>query len=571
MSSSSAAIIENHSASASISVSASTVSITITTTKKTKKQADTNPDNECQVCCSTLNKSTNKPIVCPSSGCAYSACVSCIRTYLLENPLSTPHCMACKKPFNNLFLVDNLSKVWTNEKYKPYVSNVMVDIEISKLSESMEEAENIKKRRQINADIASLKAERDAQINKIVSIFIPKHELLLDELNKISNNDASKRKTFTMPCSYNNCNGMLSMQYKCGLCDKFTCKDCHEPKQEEHKCNPDNVATTLAIQKETRPCPSCNTRIYKIEGCDQMWCTSCKTPFSWITGKIVQAGQRIHNPHAIEFLKQNGINIRAPGDLVCGGIITFAQFTNIEKSIKNIIPLLESLTTPTKNINQVFIETLSPRADIILPTLIPHFTKSDCIFTVLNWNLYTVYTIVNEVSTNKLREAREVAQTHHDFNRERVQIILNEINKDVFADKIRKYNSNKNVNLELSFIWEILSTFGIEMFNTLYNARVCKDISSSVELFKIIFQKLTEFSSLIKYVNSQLAIISVAHSCSVSIIEYTFDSSKPMLVTVQPCRGRRNWLINPYNDLDNRLLFKTQKYSKVAMTREYSM
>ena len=139
MSSSSAAIIENHSASTSASVSASTAT-SATTTKKTKKQVDTNPDNECQVCCSTLNKSTNKPIVCPSSGCAYSACVSCIRTYLLENPLSTPHCMACKKPFNNLFLVDNLSKVWTNEKYKPYVSNVMVDIEISKLSESMEEA-----------------------------------------------------------------------------------------------------------------------------------------------------------------------------------------------------------------------------------------------------------------------------------------------------------------------------------------------------------------------------------------------------------------------------------------------
>ena len=107
------------------------------------------------------------------------------------------------------------------------------------------------------------------------------------------------------------------------------------------------------------------------------------------------------------------------------------------------------------------------------------------------------------------------------------------------------------------------------MFNTLYNARVCKDIASSIELFKIIFQKLDEFSSLIKYVNSQLAVISVAHSCSVTTIDYSFDSLKPMLVTVRP--QKRNWIINPFNNNNYRMLFKTSHYSKAAMTREYSM
>jgi hypothetical protein len=547
--------------------------------RKTKKKvpadasansiANDDYENECQVCCQKLNKSTNKPVVCPSPSCSYSACVSCIRTYLINNPLSTPHCMACKKQFNNMFLVENLTKVWTNEKYNPHVSNIMVDIEISKLSESMEEAERRRKRQQIINEMNELRIEKDKKIREILEFYDSKNTDLQNQLHDVSNKKEEK-KAFMMPCSFNNCNGMLSTQYKCGICEKFTCKDCHEPRLEEHKCNPDSVASAQMIQKDTRPCPSCRTRIYKIEGCDQMWCTNCKTPFSWTTGKVVPSGQRIHNPHAIEFLKQNGINIRAPGDLPCGGIITRQQYLKIEKNIKSIMHLLSSMTTTNECMNELFVKYLAPSVNMVIPNPIPSIKNSECMFEIIIWNLYTVYTIVNEVSNNKLRDAREIMQAQLDYNEERVEYILNHITRDNFADKINRNNKQKRKNLELSFIWEILSTFGIEMFTVLYNSSVCNDIEQAANLFKIIFQKLQEFSSLIHYINSQLAAISVTHSCCVPIINYSFDSHKPTIIIIESCMNQQNWIVRRGVDYEHIKLFGSEIFSMAKMNREYS-
>lgn len=58
-----------------------------------------------------------------------------------------------------------------------------------------------------------------------------------------------------------------------------------------------------------------------VRNCDQMWCTSCHTPFSWITGKVVTTGI-IHNPHYYQWMRNTGGGQapQHPGFIPCGGL-----------------------------------------------------------------------------------------------------------------------------------------------------------------------------------------------------------------------------------------------------------
>jgi hypothetical protein len=140
-----------------------------------------------------------------------------------------------------------------------------------------------------------------------------------------------QRRQFIMKCPAGDCRGFLSTAYKCGTCDAFTCPEClvslGTDKDAQHTCKPEEIESAKAIKAETRPCPKCGTRIYKIDGCDQMWCVmdGCGTAFSWNTGQIVTG--RVHNPHYYEWLRRTGGGAapREAGDIPCGGMLTFYQ------------------------------------------------------------------------------------------------------------------------------------------------------------------------------------------------------------------------------------------------------
>ena len=125
-----------------------------------------------------------------------------------------------------------------------------------------------------------------------------------------------QRAEFIRACPDNDCRGFLSTQWKCGVCEKWSCPQCHEVKgvnrDVEHVCNTDTVASVRLISNDTKPCPSCGKGIFKISGCDHMWCTQCHTGFSWRTGNIQRDGM---NPHFFEWALRNGNNVpRNPVD-----------------------------------------------------------------------------------------------------------------------------------------------------------------------------------------------------------------------------------------------------------------
>jgi hypothetical protein len=142
------------------------------------------------------------------------------------------------------------------------------------------------------------------------------------------------------------------------------------------------------------------------------------------------------------------------------------------------------------------------------------------------------------------------------------------IEKNDFAAIIKRHNQNKNVQLELSFVWEIISNFGIDMFNDLYNSSTNSTITieHALAFFNKVFQKLNEFNALIKYVNLQLANVSVANSCTVHIIDYNFNSSNPFYYSLTYIQhgNNRNWT---YYASEPRYLFKSQTFTNTTLKK----
>mgnify|MGYP002045397600 FL=1 len=123
---------------------------------------------------------------------------------------------------------------------------------------------------------------------------------------------------YRVPCHVDGCLGLCIGNETCSVCSSQTCSKCHKKLDSDHECKQDDVETVKEITKNSKPCPTCNEAISKIEGCDQMLCTSCGTAFSWNTGKIDTG--RIHNPHYYELQRRIGGARRELGDVICGGL-----------------------------------------------------------------------------------------------------------------------------------------------------------------------------------------------------------------------------------------------------------
>jgi len=127
---------------------------------------------------------------------------------------------------------------------------------------------------------------------------------------------------FLCPCPIDECKGMIeSKGFSCVKCEKKVCRRCREPKEKDdgHKCDPQVLENIKFLRDDTKPCPTCATPIHKLGGCDQMFCMTCKTAFSWRTGKL-ETGT-IHNPHAIQWQREHGGQARDLNDIPCGGLI----------------------------------------------------------------------------------------------------------------------------------------------------------------------------------------------------------------------------------------------------------
>jgi hypothetical protein len=218
--------------------------------------------------------------------------------------------MNCKNEFSREHLHTMLPKTWLSNEYKKHREKILFEREKALLPATQ------------NAVQRELIIRSDAEKRRMLVIqrkeLFQKLEQIKFDIRQIDygiNRDAdngTQELNFTYKCPSEECRGFLNNKCVCGICEKHFCKDCNLELSDEHECDPDLVATHTIIKKECKPCPSCSTLIFKIDGCDQMWCTECMKAFSWKSGRIET---KIHNPHYYEYLRENKIIIpREPGD-----------------------------------------------------------------------------------------------------------------------------------------------------------------------------------------------------------------------------------------------------------------
>jgi len=468
----------------------------------------------CDICCDKFNKSSHLKVICPFFECSFETCKQCVRTYIL-NTTNEPHCMNCKNLYDKDYLVKNLNKSFMETDYKNHRRKLLVDKEIAKSAELMplvsqtilkeEKQQQIKEVTKQKDEFYQIYLKNARELDKNI-------DKIKSEIQAITNGtDKGERKQFIKACPVDNCKGFLSTQHLCEICKIYCCKDCEEPvgytRDAPHVCNDDNIKSRALIKKETKPCPKCGVRIFKIIGCDQMWCTECQVTFSWNTGKLIVTTQ-IHNPHYYEYIKKGGIVPRNPEDTVCGGLINYSQLNIINKYIMDKkIMVTEYKDTIFNNCNNT--------REII----------------------GQIYRLMTEFNDYRLRTVRQEVQCVNDHTSCTIEYIRNMITKDELADRVFAFDNRKNMYTELLHVYELISVVATEGFHNINNKYldITKAVSNKITndailnyqkiLYNEIIKFIEQFNSIITYFNYHCANISYNFNKSVTSINrlYTND------------------------------------------------
>jgi len=331
--------------------------------------------------------------------------------------------MSCKKEFSYDFTIKNLNREWIENTYKKHYKQVLIDKEISKLPETM----NL--------------VERDIQVEQLQNKqteYLKARLILKKQMNELNNEigilnrniwniKATKpqgKKKFIMACANEECRGFLSSAYKCELCKFYTCTKCHEctgfiKDDPSHTCDPDNVKSAELIKQETKPCPSCGVRIFKINGCNQMWCTECHQAFDWKTG--LSDNGTVHNPHYYQFQRDNtGTVARNPGDNPCGGYPTWWE---VSRKLK---------------------------------TTLSRIGASNDDFIRLSSKLGSIFRIIQHIRFVSFIDLQRRMRTSSDLSSLRIKYIRNKITKEDFMKEIYKQNITVKENQEKIHLYGML-------------------------------------------------------------------------------------------------------------------
>lgn len=413
---------------------------------------------ECEICCEKYTNTKRKEVVCPY--CAYTACLSCYKSFILMS--DTAKCMSCDKELTRYFLSRTFPVSFMSNEYKKHQEDILLEQEKALMPDTQIYAIRHKRKVKFMEEIKKLKEENRKLQNKIyknttqIEVLNRRiHKMNLNRVNKNETKSDENEQLFTQPCRNNDCRGYLDSKWVCRLCSKKTCRHCFELKEEdeekEHKCDESNIETAKLIKKDTKPCPNCHSLIYKISGCDQMWCTVCHIAFSWKTGK---QENRIHNPHYFAWIRENGVQDEQRLRNHDCGVLT-------QNHAEIILHQHNELTRSEKNILCVYIQSM--------------------IHNTLN---YRIDNLENQFQMN-----REL----------RVKYLVNEISENQLKISIQRNNKKKLKINEITQVNNLMNTVFLDIINRFIDTN-----------HVTVFQELEEIRL---YCNNLLTDISKTYNC----------------------------------------------------------
>ena len=290
-----------------------------------------------------------KIIICET--CKYSACEQCLIRYF--EAVAEPRCPECRIVWTQEVLSTFSTKLYSSclkTLAKKFLDNELVLLPLTQeLATREKTARDVLKNIETDRILISNQTKKFYRTqNRVLKMSVddPKYDLLTRNLNILRKNAFKSKKSRQVDdamdivrqlrdisarvirnntiifckCPANACRGYIEYStMECGFCHSKVCKVCtSEMKVDQvHKCNEADISSAETIRKETKLCPKCSVAIFKIEGCDQMWCTQCHFAFSWNTGEE-DGDVVVHNPHFYEWQRQqnNGVIPRVRGDNV---------------------------------------------------------------------------------------------------------------------------------------------------------------------------------------------------------------------------------------------------------------
>ena len=517
---------------------------------------------ECEICWNTFNKSTRQKIQCGK--CEMNFCKQCVRKYLMEST-DNAHCMNCKVAWDRKFTQESLNKSYYNKQYKDHRKDLLFDGEKARFIETMPHVEDYKSLRKLNED----KKEKQAEINQLQDLLYKlknDHYRITNKIHRIQRgqglNAAEEKRKFIRKCPADGCEGFLSSQWKCGVCGVWVCPDCFEikgyQKDAEHTCDEEALATAKLIKDETKPCPDCGIRIYKISGCDQMWCTACHVAFSWNTGRKVHGV--IHNPHFYQYQRDNNANVANPGMMACGGVPNYNIFRSALRCVthrwqihaasrdSSFLEITNNMwfhfpKLVKKYIRKIYLYEKEDKSEEKFISFIANAPQgvSNAMLNTITTILWILHRGAQHLQHTILARLRTRQQEQRDNRDLRIKFLCKEIDEKHMKSSLMTRDTAFQKRQEILHIYELMGAVNNEILTHLTNIfqrdfprtdelNIHNNESNKKKLTKFckaLVEDLTRIERVRKYCNVELCKISINYSQKVQII--AFDRTTPSI------------------------------------------